>query len=98
MNLKIHNAYRVIVAISDTNLIGKTFEEGIKQIIVRPNFFQGDEKSREEVIEILKDMNKEDATFNIVGQESISCALEAGIIAKHGIFKIDKIPIALGLM
>ena len=48
MNLKIHNAYRVIVALSDSELIGKTFEEGIRQIIIRPNFFQGDEKSREE--------------------------------------------------
>jgi len=98
MNLKIHNAYRVIIAVSDSNLIGKTFEEGKRQIIIRPNFFQGDEKTKEEIIEILIDMNKEDATFNIVGQESISCALEAGIIQEHGIIKIDNIPMALGLM
>lgn len=43
-------------------------------------------------------MEKEDATFNIVGKESIEAALEARIISKAGIFLIDNVPIALGLM
>jgi len=98
MQIKIHEAYRTIVALCDTNLIGKIFEEGIKQIKVRENFFKGEEKNHEEVIEILKDMNKEDATFNIVGKESVECALKAKVITKEGIIHIDKIPIALGLM
>jgi len=98
MQLKIHEAYRIIVALSDSDLLGKTFEEGIKQIELKPYFFEGDEKPKDEIIEILKEMNKEDAIFNIVGKESISCAIEAGIIKEHGIFKIDNIPLALGLM
>jgi len=65
MHIKIHEAYRIIVALADSNLIGKTFEEGIRQIEVRPNFFEGEEKNKEEVIKILQDMNQEDATFNI---------------------------------
>jgi len=98
MQIKIHEAYRIIVALCDTDLIGKTFSQGIKQIHVRPNFFQGQEKDKHEVLEILKDMKKEDAIFNIVGKESIESALEAGIIKKYGIIKIDNIPVALGLM
>lgn len=98
MQIKIHEAYRTIVALADSNLIGKTFEEGIKQIEVKPCFFQGEEKSREEIIKILIDMSKEDATFNIVGKESVSCALNAGIIDRNGIIKIQDIPIALVLM
>jgi len=98
MQIKIHESYRKIVAISDTNLIGKTFSEGTRQIEIKPNFFKGDEKNKEELIEILKDMEKEDATFNIVGKESIEAALEAKIISKEGIIIIDNIPIALGLM
>ena len=62
MQIKIHESYRKIVAVADTDLIGKTFSEGIRQIEVKPNFFQGEEKTKEEVIEILKDMKKEDAT------------------------------------
>jgi uncharacterized protein len=98
MQIKKHTAYRTIVALCDTDLIGKTFEEGIKQIKIHENFFKGEEKNKEEVLETLKDMEKEDATFNIVGKESIQCALEAGVITKEGIFTIDNIPIALVLM
>jgi uncharacterized protein len=98
MQVKIHEAYRIIVALCDTDLIGKTFSEGIRQIELRPNFFQGEEKNKQEVLEILNDMKKEDATFNIVGEESVECALEAGIIKKQGIIKIDGVPVALGLM
>lgn len=98
MQIKIHEAYRKAIALCDSDLIGKYFSEGIKQIEVGPNFFQGEEKNKEEVIEILKDMEKEDATFNIVGNEAVETALEAGIISKKGIIKIDNIPIALVLL
>ena len=98
MYIKIHKAYRMIIALADSDLIGKNFEEGKKQIEVKSSFFKGEKKTRDEVIKILKSMYKEDATFNIVGKESISCALEAGIIKENGIIKIDGIPIALVLL
>jgi len=98
MQLKIHESYRIIVALVDSNLIGKTFEEGIKKIEIKPSFFQGEEKNKAEVINILKNMQKEDATFNIVGEKAIECALEAGIIDKKGIIMINKVPIALVLL
>ena len=97
MQIKIHDAYRKIVALADTSLIGKTFEQGIKQIEIKPSFFQGEEKNKQEIIEILKNLDQEDATFNIVGHESTQTALEAGIIKQEGIIKIDNIPVALGL-
>jgi len=97
MQLKIHPAYRNIVALTDTDLIGKTFTEGIRQITVTPNFFQDKEVSKEQALKILQDANKEDATFNIVGKEAIETALKAGVIQEHGVIKIDHIPIALGL-
>lgn len=98
MQLKIHEAYRKVVALCDTGLIGKTFSEGKKQIEINPNFFQGEEKNKKEIIEILIDLEKEDATFNIVGKESIEAALEAKVISKKGIITIGKIPVALVLM
>ncbi len=98
MQLKIHDSYRRIIALCDTNLIGKTFTEGIKQITINPNFFKDKEVSKQEAIEILQKADQEDATFNIVGKEAIQTALEAKIIKEHGIIKIDDIPLALGLM
>ena len=40
----------------------------------------------------------EDATFNIVGAESINVALKAGLITKESIGKIDNVPFALKLI
>lgn len=98
MRIKIHKSYRTIVALSDSELLGKKFEEGIKQIEIKPGFFQGEEKTKEEIIEILKNIQKEDATFNIVGKKSIECALKAGIIDKKGIITIENVPVALVLL
>jgi hypothetical protein len=98
MQIRIHNSYRKIVALSDIGLVGKTFEEGIRQIQIKPHFFKGEEKTKEEIIKILKKMHKEDATFNIVGKKSTQAALEAGIIKENGIMKIQDVPIALVLL
>ena len=98
MKIKIHKAYRIVIGLVDSELIGKTFEEGNRQININTKFFDGEEKSKEEIIEILKDLVKEDATFNIVGKESIQTAIDAGIINEESIIKIDNIPIALRLL
>jgi len=98
MFVNVIKSYRDVVAVCDKELIGKRFEEGILQLDIKENFFKGRESSKEEVLEIMKDMKLEDSTFNIVGEKSIKAALESGIITKEGIGKIDNIPFALVLM
>ena len=98
MLIKIHDSYRKIVALCDSDLIEKHFEEGIRQMKVTPHFFKGEEKTEEEVFEILEDMKKEDAIFNIVGKQSVSVALRARIIKPEGIIHIQGVPVALVLL
>jgi len=98
ISIKIHDSSRIIVALADSNLIGKKFSEDIREIEINPHFFKGDEKEEKEIIEILKEMESEDAAFNIVGEESIKAAIDAGIIKEEGIITIDNIPIALKLL
>ena len=98
MFYKIHHAYREVVAVCDEDLIGKTFEEGNFQLEVKESFFKEETISEEELIELMLDFSKEDATFNIIGKESINCALNAGIIEKNTIKKINNIPFALVLI
>ena len=98
MFIKIHKSYREVVAICDSELIGKCFEQGKFQLDLKESFFKGEEKTKEEVLEIIKNMIKEDATFNIVGKEATETALEAGIISKEGIKEIQGIPFALVLL
>ena len=98
MLVKIHNSYRSIIAVCDTNLLGKTFEEGNRQIVINPNFFQGEEKTEQDILKLMQDAAAEDSTFNIVGKESVKTALKAGIIKKSGIMKIQGVPVALVLL
>ena len=95
MLVRIIKSYRDVVAICDSDLLGKKFEENEFQLDIKESFFGGDELGDLEAIELMNDMAKEDATFNIVGKESIKAALKAGIINKENIGKIAGIPYAL---
>lgn len=98
------------MAICDSKLIGKYFvsqasddlgkssKEGKFQLDVKESFFKGEEISEEKATQILKDMEHEDATFNIIGERAVNCALNAGIISQKGIKKIQGVPFALVLL
>jgi len=97
MYLKIHESYRKVVALADADLIGKTFEEGKKQLEIRESFYKGELMEEKTVIEKLISLSLDDATFNIVGEKSINAALKAKIITKDTIGKVQNIPFALVL-
>jgi len=98
MLVKIHESYRKIVAVCDAELIGKKFIEGNIQLDLTSEFYGGKKMKETEVIEILKGLNEDDSTFNIVGKKSVAAAIKAGIIDKSGVMKIKGIPHALGLL
>jgi len=98
MFVKIIKSYRDVVAICDSNLIGKKFEEDKFQLDIKESFYKGEEISVEGTIKIMQAMSREDATFNIVGKKSINTALKAGIISEDGVKRIKGIPFALILM
>ena len=97
MFVKIYESYRIIVAICDEELIGKVLEEGKFYLEIKESFFKGKSVSEKEVMEIIEDMSKEDATFNIVGKNSINAALKTGIISEEGVRTINGIPFTLVL-
>ncbi len=98
MQIKIHRSYRNVIAIADSELVGKKFEEGKFQLDVRENFYKDNEVTKEELIKIIERHAMEDSTFNIVGEESIKAAIEAGLISKEAVRKIAGIPFTLTLV
>ena len=96
MLLKIHKAYREVVALCDKELIGKTFEEGKTHLEVN-NFYNGESVDESKAIETLIDKQANDACFNIVGKRSCNAAIKAGIINKEAIKTIQEVPTALSL-
>ena len=97
MWVKIHKSYRTTVAVCDENLLGKKFEEGIKQLDVRENFYNGQKMSKEDLIPLLRREAKEDSIFSIVGKESIATAVEARLIEKDSWHTLKGIPFILVL-
>ncbi|GIU68340.1 MAG: hypothetical protein KatS3mg001_190 [Candidatus Pacearchaeota archaeon] len=98
MFVNIIKSYRNIVAVCDEELLGKYFSEGNFQLEVKESFFYGNSYSEDETILIMKKMFKEDATFNIVGENSVRAAIKAEIINEDCIKRIQNIPFALVLL
>ena len=98
MLIKIHKSYRNVVAVCDSDLIGKKFEEGNVQLDLTGEFFKGEEVEGERAKQIIEEMAREDATFNIVGEQAIKLAKECGVVGEEGVKKIKGIPYALVLL
>src|SRR3989338_2179057 len=96
--VKLHKSYKTVVAVCDSDILGKKFEEGIKQLDVRENFFKGEIVSEKKLIKILQFEAAEDSTFNIVGKNSIKAAKKAGIITDDEVAAVKGIPYALALL
>ncbi|MCJ7570659.1 MAG: DUF424 family protein [Candidatus Thermoplasmatota archaeon] len=77
-----------LIAACDKNLIGKTFEEGKYQIEVRKDFYDGERVTPE----ILKEFLKDATIANLVGDETVTCAIEMGLIDPDSVIKIKGIP------
>ena len=98
MLVRIIKSYRDIVAVCDSELLGKRFEENNFQIEVKESFFKGEDFPEDKVVEIMRKMSLEDSTFNIVGEKSVGAALKAGIISEGQIGEIQGIPFAIILL
>ena len=98
MLVKIHKGTRMIVAICDSDLLGKKFEDGDKQLDLTTGFFDGDEMSVDEVKETVGDCSREDASFNVVGKESVAVCKEVGLVSDEGVIEIDGVPVGLVLL
>ena len=95
MFLKVHKAYRDVIAICDSELLGKRFEQGKFQLDVKESFYKGERAGEVEIIELMKRMSREDATFNIIGNKTVNAALKAGIINENEVGEIQGVKFAL---
>ena len=98
MLVNIIKSYREVVAICDSELLGKYFEEDLFQLDIKESFYKGEKRTEQEVVQIIIDMKSEDATFNIVGERAVNAAIKAGLISEDSVRKIQGIPFVLVLM
>ena len=92
MLVKIHKNQlgQEIIAVCDSDLIGKKFEEGNKQLDLTTDFYKGEEKTEGEIGDLMRNAY----IVNLVGEKAIALAVKENIIAEEHIIKIANIPIA----
>ena len=78
----------ILIGACDEKLIGKKFTDGKFQINVSKEFYDGKRIDRETLKKYL-----EDATIaNLVGKETVNCAIKIGLINPDCIIKIKGVP------
>ena len=78
----------IVIGACDEHLLGKKFVDGKYQIDVKENFYGGQRISKETLGKYLLD-----ATIaNLVGEETVQCAVKLGLINPNCILKIKGIP------
>jgi len=76
----------IVVAVCDSELVGKTFKEGDLKIEVKESFYGEREVDEEEVKKALRI-----ATIaNITGKRAVKLAIEMGLIDEDNVLKIGE--------
>ena len=93
--VKVHQDFRKkerqVFAICDSDLIGKTIQQGDHKLEITERFYKGIEFPKEEIVDLMR----EGANLNIVGKESIQLAIDNNILDKDSIKKVKGIPMAI---
>jgi uncharacterized protein len=77
-----------VVAMADSDVIGKEFEEGQLYLNVSEDFYKGQEKNVEEIKELFRTASN----LNLVGKEVVGLALKEGIINEEDVIKVQGVP------
>jgi uncharacterized protein len=78
----------VVIGACDEHLLGKKFRKGKLQIDVAKRFYDGERIDKKTLESFLRD-----ATIaNLVGKETVTCAINLGLVDPQCILKIKGIP------
>ena len=77
-----------MLACADDDLLGKTLKEGKISFKVNERFYKEKKVDKKELKELLAQADN----INLVGEETVSVALEEGYIKKEDIIRIDGVP------
>jgi len=69
---------RTVLAVCDSNLIGRKIVEGDLQLDLSSNFYKGEEMSVDRIRELFKVVN----IINLVGEETVKIGVNEGIVAE----------------
>ncbi|MCT9094979.1 DUF424 domain-containing protein [Haloarchaeobius sp. HME9146] len=75
----------LFVSVCDPDVMGETFEEGPVSLTVSEEFYGGEHREEDEVLDSLRRAT----VANIVGKRSVDVAVEAGFIDEDAVLDIE---------
>ena len=81
---------KLIIALCDSYLSGRKFEEGTLQLDLTSNFYNGKDVPKES----LRDEIRKAYIINAVGKESVELLMKLALISEEYIIKIEGVPSA----
>jgi len=89
MIVKVHKKNeKTVVAVCDTDLLGKKFVKGNLQLDLTSDFYKGTEMDEKEAGDLVRNAD----IVNLVGRNSIKLGMQEGIIEKDRILEVNGIP------
>ncbi len=85
---------KILVAVADSDLVGKRFDEGQLQLDLTGEFYKGEEKSAEEIGDLLRNAD----LVNLVGEEAVRLGLNEEVIEEQAIRRVQGVPFAQGIL
>ena len=85
---------RLLLAVCDSELIGKKFEDDKIQLDLSSDFYKGEEMDEEKVLKLMKCASM----VNLVGKKSVSFGIKAGIVEKEQVIEVEGIPHTQGVV
>lgn len=91
MIVKIHKGPdgNKVIAMCDSDILGKKLEQGNLQLDLTSSFYQGEEMSEDKLLEEIK---KCPCHLNVAGVKSIEFLSEHGLVDKKKVLRIDGVP------
>jgi hypothetical protein len=79
---------RLILSVCDNSILGKKFETPKLKLDLSSDFYNGKEKTEEEIKKLIGNAYM----INLVGNNSVGLGLKIGVISKNDVIKIKNIP------
>ncbi|MBI2573317.1 DUF424 family protein [Candidatus Woesearchaeota archaeon] len=77
-----------VVVITDTQILGKLFEEGRKQLDLTKEFYVGERRTKEHAREIMKASRH----VHLTGKQAVELGIELGLVDSKRVLVVQGIP------
>ena len=78
----------LLVSVCDAACLGETYEEGAVSLDVTEAFYGGDDAAEADPDAVVESLTRA-SVANIVGERSVSVAVEAGIVDEERVLSVD---------